>query len=264
MMEPVVSVVIPAYNCESTIESAIFSALNQINVEIELIVVDDFSLDNTYVKVQKLAAKNNKIRLFANDKNLGAAVTRNIGCSYAVGTYIAFLDGDDTWKENKLVKQISKMKAEDAELSFTSYYIIKDHERVNSVIYAVPPHVTFNSLLKENFIGCSTVVLKKELMNDNKFSSEFFHEDYILWLKLLRSGVKAVGVQEALVYYQMGGRSANKFNTAKNRWIVYRVAEKISLIRSIYYMIHYLLRGMLKYSRIRYKILRSTKKDAKK
>ncbi|MEA5010990.1 MAG: glycosyltransferase family 2 protein [Angelakisella sp.] len=246
-MKPEVSVIIPAYNCEKTIEKTISSALGQVNVDVELIVVNDYSTDRTYEVVENLAKTDARIKFYSNNQNLGVAQTRNIGCSHATGKYIAFLDADDFWEMEKLDIQLAYMKNKHAQLSYTSYCIIKGDKNNNYTSYRVPAKIAYKQLLKENVIGCSTVVLESTLMKLHMFRSDFFHEDYALWLEILRAGYTAIGVNIPLVYYRKGGRSSNKLKAAKNRYIIYRRLEKLPITHSLYYMVHYLVAGILKY-----------------
>ena len=246
MMKPEVSVIIPAYNSEKTIERAIRSALDQVNVEVELIVVNDCSSDETYHIIKGLAEIDERIKLYSNNQNLGVAQTRNIGCSHAKGKYIAFLDSDDFWELDKLNTQLEVMKSEHAQLSYTSYGIIRDNNKNKFTVYQVPTKIVYQQLLKENVIGCSTVVVESSLMRAHVFQTDYFHEDYALWLELLRTGCIAAGINRPLAYYRKGGRSANKLKAAKNRYVIYRRLEKLSIVQSLYYMAHYLIAGILK------------------
>ena len=103
-------------------------------------------------------------------------------------------------------------------------------------------------MLKENVIGCSTVLLAGPLVKRFRFSEQYYHEDYVLWLDILRSGAKAVGVEEVLVDYS-SGRSANKFRCAKGRWRIYRSFLGLPVPRSAWYLAHYALAGVRKYRR---------------
>lgn len=246
-MEPEVSVIIPAYNCEKTIKRAINSALNQADVTVEIIVLNDGSSDNTYNIIRDFAMTDERIKLYSNNQNSGVAFTRNLGCSYATGEYIAFLDSDDFWKPDKLYKQLRIMKKRSADLSFTSYFITRKGDNSDSTLYEVPITATYKSLLKENVIGCSTVVIKSSLMRTHMFNANFFHEDYVLWLELMKEGYTAIGIREPLSYYTKGGRSADKFKAAKNRWIVFRKSEKLGVFRSLYVFIAYVLSSVRKY-----------------
>lgn len=240
-----VTVIIPAFNCESTISQAIFSALHQTVSPLEVIVIDDGSTDQTYRSVEQMASIEHRIRLYKNSQNCGVAETRNIGCSYAQGKYIAFLDGDDTWEKDKLEKQLQKLEQTQAGICYTSYHIVSSHF---SKTYTVPVTIDYEGLLKENVILCSTVVLRAEMMKIQAFDPAFFHEDYALWLTLLRKGYQAVGIQEPLVYYQKGGRSSDKMKAAKNRWRIYRRAVELPFLQSCRYMFYYGYRGLRKYA----------------
>ncbi len=244
-VEPMVSVVIPAFNCEKTILQAISSVLHQTVTSVEIIVVDDGSTDQTFEIVRRFASTENTIRLHQNPQNFGVAETRNIGCRNARGNYIAFLDSDDIWETDKLEKQLKALEWTKCDFSYTSYYITSENGKR---LYRVPATISYSSLLKENVIGCSTVMLRAEVMKEHVFNSSFFHEDYALWLTLLREGYQAIGIEEALVCYRKGGRSANKLKAAKNRWRIYREAEQISFLQSCRYMLYYICRGLAKYS----------------
>ena len=103
MTKPIVSVIMPAYGCAGTITRAIDSVLKQ-KVELELIVINDCSPDELD-QVMESYVNNPVIFYVKNEKNLGAAESRNKGIAMARGTYVAFLDADDWWAEEKLVKQ---------------------------------------------------------------------------------------------------------------------------------------------------------------
>ena len=83
----------------------------------------------------------------------------------------------------------------------------------------MPQSVDYDGLLGENVIGCSTVVLRRSRTQGFWMDPHYFHEDYVFWLELLKSGRRAVGVNEVLVLYRTGGRSGNKLRAAKNRWL---------------------------------------------
>ena len=239
-----VSVIMPAYNAELYIEEAINSVLSQTYADWELIIIDDASLDKTVEIVNKIVAIDKRIVLYKNAENSGVSFTRNRGIDMATGEYIAFLDSDDIWKAHKLEKQLRELERTKADLSYTSYYLTGEKGQKR---YKVSKSIDFEGLLKENIIGCSTVVVKADVMRKYRFDSSFFHEDYVLWLTLFRSGCTAVGIEEEMVYYRDGGRSANKFAASKNRWLVYRQHEKLPLLKSSRYMLCYILGGLKKY-----------------
>ena len=108
-MEPLVSIISPTYNDEDTIENTINSVLNQSYKNWEMIIVDDCSRDNTGYIVKQKAKEDERIKYIKLDKNSGASVARNVALKNAKGKYIAFLDCDDLWLEDKLKKQVNFM-----------------------------------------------------------------------------------------------------------------------------------------------------------
>lgn len=245
-MEVLVSVIIPVYNASKTIEKTINSVLDQSYTNFELIAIDDCSTDNSFEILEKLSSEDNRIILYRNSKNLGVAKTRNIGIDIARGEFISFLDSDDIWKASKLEKQLKYIKQKNAHICYTAYEMISN-DGSNSVLRCVPKEINYTKLLKENVICLSTTIVKSYVLKKYPFQTEFFHEDFVLWLKLLRAGCKAVGIQEYLVIYRKGGRSSDKLKAGINRWVVYRKSEKLSFILSTYYLINYIINGVKKY-----------------
>ncbi|MGI6005294.1 MAG: exopolysaccharide biosynthesis polyprenyl glycosylphosphotransferase [Christensenellales bacterium] len=242
---PLVSVVVPAYNSAPTIEESIQSALAQTVDNIEVIVVDDGSTDGTPELVRALAAADERVTLLENQRNGGVGFSRNRGIAAAKGRYIALLDADDLWRADKLQRQLSVMDG--ADICATSYSFVDWRGHTVRRPYLVPSQITYKQLLKENFIGNSTVLIKRDILPEEPFKPDFFHEDYVLWLHLLRGGAKAVGLREILTVYRTGGRSADKVNAAKNRWRVYRKAERLSLLVSVFCFMAYMVSGIKKH-----------------
>jgi len=241
------SIIIPAHNASGIIEKSVSSALAQSAGDMELIIVDDASIDATIQAVKAMQAKDPRIVLLKNETNQGVAETRNKGIATATGKYIAFLDSDDIWYPDKLQKQLELLESTGADLCYTSYRYMNQEGRFTGTEYIVPASVNYRGLLYENVIGCSTVVVKAEALHGFNFKKEYSHEDYVLWLEMLKAGKKAVGLPQVLVDYRVGGRSANKLQAAKDRWVVYRKSQRLSLLESFYYFINYVLRAVRKF-----------------
>ena len=248
-LSPAVSVIMPAYNCEKYIEEAIRSVMVQTFTDWELIVLDDGSSDSTREIIERLAAEDARIISMPNEKNMGVAKTRNRGFDISRGRYVALLDSDDIWRSEKLECQIKKIQSENADLCYCSYAII-DSDGINvKRDYSVPEKVDFNELLKENHIGCSTVLISREALGERRFLTDYYHEDYVMWLDMLRTGAVAVGCTETLAEwrYLRNSRSFNKKKSAKNRWDIYRNHLKLSRAYSLQLFLSYAIRGIRKY-----------------
>ena len=246
---PLVSVIMPAYNCEATIRMSIQSALRQTLDNLELIVVDDCSTDRTSDIIAELAITDLRLKHLTNPKNSGVASTRNRAIDASSGEFLAFLDSDDMWEPDKLEKQLTLMRETGCVLCYASYDYFGSNGRPVYRPYLVPETIDYNGLLKENVIGLSTVVLRRDTLGRLKFDEGIFHEDFALWLQLLREGVTAFGIPEVLSHNRIGGRSQNKWVAMKNRWRVYRVCEGLPVWAACWYLLVYAMAGMRKYRR---------------
>lgn len=250
---PLVSVIVPAYNAEKHIAGVIRSVQAQTMADWELIVVDDCSTDGTAAAVEAISGQDSRIRLLCNEKNSGVAKSRNRGLRECRGEYAAFLDSDDTWRPDKLQLQLECAKATGADIVYTSYAIVDEDGGRQCRDFLVPAATTFEELLKENVIGCSTVLLSARAAQKAHFEEEFFHEDYILWLTLLQQGFRAAGVAQVLVdyFFHTDSKAGNKWKAAQKRWRIYRRYLKFPLFKSARYFLCYMTAGLKKYRRIR-------------
>jgi len=246
-MTPNVSVIMPVYNGENVIVDAVQSVLNQTYSDFELIIVDDCSIDNTAGKVRELAQQDSRIIIMQNITNLGAAASRNRGCNCARGKYLAFLDSDDLWVADKLDEQVSYMESNESDFSYSSFGFMDSKGKYLGKDYLVPKSIKYEGLLCKNVILCSSVMIKTTAFQDHKFDNRFFHEDLRLWLELLREGKQAGGLEEVLVLYRSGGRSSNRLRSAKNRWLIYRKAERLPFLKSLRYFVCYAYNATKKY-----------------
>ncbi|SUI75460.1 glycosyltransferase family 2 protein [Shewanella morhuae] len=239
-VEPLVSIIIPSFNCESSVARTIESVLNQSYKNWEIFIADDFSTDNTCKVIQNFIARDDRITLIKRSWNAGPAVTRNRAISCANGRYIAFLDADDSWYKNKLEEQIKFMQKNDIALSYTSYRRIHEDGRELGFVNA-PKSVTYYDILKKNRIGCLTACYDTEKLGKVYMPNISKRQDLGLWLKILKRIDKAYGLQECLADYNVGvsSVSSNKIVAAKYQWRLYREIEKLPFRVSLYYFLHY-------------------------
>ena len=249
--QPLVSVIMPAYNAERFIEEAIDSVLSQTLADWELYVIDDCSKDDSFRIAEEYAARDPRIHVLRNAENSGVARTRNRGIELAKGKFIAFLDSDDIWLPEKLERQLAKMQSAGAGIGYCSYGIIGEDGSKVKGDYMVSETATYEDILKENYIQCSAMLIRADIVKRIKFNTEFFHEDYILGLDMLRAGEKAVGCGEVLLNwrYLENSRSFNKKKSAMNRWRIYRNYLHLPLYKTIYLFANYAVAGLRKYTR---------------
>ena len=180
-----VSIIVPYYKKKKFIKRALLSVLNQSYKKFELILIYDDKNKKDLSYIKKLVKLDKRILLIVNDKNLGVGFSRNKGIKVSKGKYICFLDSDDFWNKNKIKEQLNFMKNNKVVISHTSYNIVDNNKKI-STRYA-RNFLNFNSLVFSCDIGCSTVMLKKEILFKNEnFPPLKTKEDFVLWLKLLK------------------------------------------------------------------------------
>lgn len=253
-LTPLISIVMPVHNCEQYIEDSIKSVERQTYKNWELIVIDDKSDDGTWEILQKCQNENGKIKIFRNEENSGVAGTRNRGIQLSQGEWVAFLDSDDIWRLDKLDEQIRMInRRKDVSLTFTSSGFIDKNGNEIPYIFHVPKTIMREQLLKQNVISCSSVVVKKTLIQKHPFPTEKdIHEDFVVWLQILEEVVYAWGVDKPLLLYRLSdsSKSANKIKAAKMNWNAYRAAG-LNVADAAYYMAFYAVNGIKKYKTIR-------------
>ena len=250
-MDPVVSVVMAAYNSERFIRQAVSSVIAQTFEGWELIAVDDCSSDSTPEIIKAAAENDGRIKFFRNDENIGAARTRNKAFSYCRGRYIALLDSDDLWMPEKLERQVALAERTGADIIGCSYSIIDESGERICRDFIIPEEIDFDSMLKRSTISCSTAMLRSETVENKQFPTEHYHEDYAYWMQLLKNGAKAVGIPEVLAAYRLvdGSRASNKLRSAVNRWHIYRNQLKLPFFRSARALFGYMYWGLVKYKK---------------
>lgn len=241
-----VSIIMPAYNSALTIVSSIKSIQQQSHTEWELLITDDGSTDNTVELVQKLADIDPRISIEVNPVNSGAGYSRNQSINRSNGKYIAFLDADDLWLQNKLSTQVAYMERTGAVFTYTAYQ--KFTESSLGGVITPPSRVNHNQLLKGCVIGCLTAMYNAEVLGRQTMPLIRKRQDMGLWLKLLKLCDEAHGIPEVLAQYRTdSGMSQNKLNAARYQWRLYRDVVGLNLLQSAWYFGWYAVNGFIKY-----------------
>ncbi len=246
MRDIVVSVVMPAYNCEKYIGEAIQSVLAQ-SVPLELIIIEDSSGDGTGDVIRSFL-RDERIIYICNEKNVGVAASRNKGMELARGKYIAFLDSDDYWTPDKLERQVAFMEDGAKVLSSTGRELIDEMGDSTGKIIGIPEVIEYKDLLKGNVLNTSGVMVLASVAKKYKMTQDHLHEDYIMWLSILKEHGTAHGINEPMLKYRVmqGTKSGNKLKSAKMTFGVYRYIG-LNLFQACYYFCHYAMNGIRKY-----------------
>src|SRR5690625_1015445 len=219
---PLISVITPLYNAENFIERNIKSVQQQSFKNWEHIIVNDCSTDKGPEIVKKWAAQDKRIVFIENTENSGAGITRNKAIKAAKGRYIAFLDSDDQWYLEKLERQVAFMQKKKIDFSFSYYDQLDEFGNKIGVMNNIPEKVNYYSTLKNNKIGCLTVIYDAEKLGKVYMPLIRKRQDYALWLKILRKVDYAYCFPEALAAYTMRSDSvsSNKLSLIKYNWHV--------------------------------------------
>jgi len=195
-----------------------------------MIIADDCSTDDSPEIVRSFANADSRIKLIRLEKNSGPAVCRNVCIQRAEGRYIAFLDSDDLWLPDKLEMQVGFMQELGCVLSYSAYRKIDEDGNIISATIEVPDRADYHSLLLTNVIANLTSMYDAKALG--KIYLPFVgHEDYALWLKILKAGHEARGIKKCLALYRLrkGSVSDHKLRAARYQWAVYRKIEKLPL-----------------------------------
>lgn len=250
-MNNTVSIVVPVYHAERFIEETMDCVMAQTYTDWELLLVVDGPTDPTAEVIRKFIEekKENRIQLFIQEQNQGAALARNRGVAEAIGRYIAYLDADDLWKPEKLERELAFMKSKDAAFVFTGYEFADEGGVGTGKVVRVPEKLTYKEALKNTTIFTTTVMFDTEKLDKSMLEMpNMKSEDTALWWKILRMGYDAYGLDENLVYYRRPSTSlsSNKLEAIRRIWNLYRKAEKLSIPYSCYNFCFWAVRAVLR------------------
>jgi len=245
-MDNLVSIIMPSYNTEEFISEAIKSILKQTYDNWELIIVDDCSTDNTDNVVSGFL-NDPRILYLKNEKNAGAAVSRNRALREAKGKWIAFLDSDDLWHPQKLEKQIAFMQEKGYKFTYTDYNIQLNGEWLPYVYYG-PSIVTKWKMKNYCYFSTITVMYDHEYVGLIQIEPVRKNNDYAMWLKIIEK-TNCYHFPECLSSYikhEGSISSGSKWKLIKHHYILWRVAEKKSVFSSCVLTLRNLFFGVIK------------------
>lgn len=238
MIDGLVSIIMPTYNCGKFIGETIDAILKQTYTNWEVIIVDDCSFDNTKEIVASYTEKDKRIKYYGFEVNSGAAKARTKAMELAKGEYIAFCDSDDLWLPKKLEKQLAFMKENGYAFSCTAYEKVDEEGLpLNRVIKTVEK-VDYNRLLLDCPVGNSTVMYSVKKMGKFKVPNIRKRNDDALWLQMLKKEKYIWGMPDILMKYRIrrNSISSNKWKLIRYHWILYREIEHLSIPRALFHI----------------------------
>lgn len=202
-----VSIITPNWNCAKYISETIRSVQAQTYRNWEMIIVDDCSTDNSELVVKPYCDMDSRIRLLKNERNSGAAVSRNYALCEAKGRWIAFLDSDDLWAPDKLEKQLEFMTRNGYHFSYTEYREIDDISAETGVLITGPKKVSKFGMFAFCWLGCLTVMYDREHVGLVQIEDIKKNNDYAMWLKVCRKASCHL-LLEPLALYRRGRKGS--------------------------------------------------------
>lgn len=248
MVEGLVSIIMPSWNTGRFISETIRSVIEQTYTNWELIIVDDCSTDNTDEVV--LSFNDKRIRFYRNEKNLGAALTRNKALVEAKGEWIAFLDSDDIWMPNKLEHQINFMKKNGYNLSYTEYEKIDEESKLLNIFVSGPAKINRRKMYDYDYIGQLTMMYSAKEFGLIQIKDIKKNNDYAIRLELFKKpGTCAFLLKENLAKYRVRkvSISHDKFmKKFKSHYDLFHICDGKSAAIAIWFACWNMFFGVLK------------------
>lgn len=245
-MNELVSIIMPSYNTGRFLAQSIQSVLAQTYENWELIVVDDCSTDDTDAVAACFSDR--RIRYLKNEKNSGAAQSRNRALREAKGRWIAFLDSDDLWAPEKLALQVEFMEQGGYAFSYTDYNEIGEDSDPLGVTVTGPKRITKRGMYSYCWPGCLTVMYDAEAVGLVQIADIRKNNDYAMWLKVGQRADCYLLPRTLASYRRRKGSISSHSYVALIRWHyrLFRQAERMGRLRSGIYTLRNLLCGVYK------------------
>lgn len=248
VVDGLVSIIMPSWNTERFIAETIQSVIDQTYTNWELLIVDDCSSDNTDEVVSSF--KDERIKYFHNEKNSGAALTRNKAMREAKGEWIAFLDSDDLWLPEKLEHQIAFMKRNGYSLSFTEYEKIDEDSNPLNIYVSGPEKVNKHKMYNYDYIGQLTMMYSAKEFGLIQIKDIKKNNDYAIRLQLYKKpGTCAYLLKENLAKYRVRkvSISHDKFRRKfKSHYDLFHMCDEKPAVIAAWYTCWNMFYGVLK------------------
>lgn len=244
-----VSIITPNWNCAKFVRDTIKSVQNQTYTNWEMIIVDDCSTDESETIIKSFLTEDNRIKFIRNEKNSGAAISRNYALREAKGKWIAFLDSDDLWTPDKLEKQLKFMVENGYKFSYTKYIEIDELGKEKGICISGPKHITQRGMYNFCWPGCLTVMYNRDAIGLIQIADIKKNNDYAMWLKVCKKA-DCYLLTEVLAKYRRGRSgsiSTQGYSTLiKWHYKLFHEANKKNTILSIWLTTWNMIFGLYK------------------
>lgn len=248
-MNELVSIITPSYNTAQFLRETIESVRAQTYTNWEMLIVDDCSTDETDDVVASFADE--RIRYFKNERNSGAAVSRNRALREAKGRYFAFLDSDDLWTPDKLERQIRFMQENGVAFSYTNYEEMDEQGNRTRVLWTGPRKIGRLRMRLFNYMGCLTVMYDRDAVGLVQIADLKKRNDYAIWLRVSHKAT-AVLLPETLAVYRVRSsgsitnRGQSRLRLLRFHYDLWREGEGMNPVSALFWTAVNLVCGFLK------------------
>ena len=241
-----IDIIVPAFNSDNYIEKTLDSVFNQTFQDYKIYVIDDNSSDGTSSILKKLGSKINLIKL---KKNKGPAFCRNIGMRVSNSNYLCFLDSDDLWTKDKLLKQYKFMEKLNLDFSYTNYVVIDQNDKIKSKVY-VKNYTSVNEFMCDTSIATSSLMLKRSFIDNLKFKKKGYgFDDYIFKCEILLKTKNSKCLNDYLLNYRVrkNSISSKPFRNFVWIWKINRDYFKLPFLINLKNLFSISISSLLKY-----------------
>ena len=232
----VVDVILPNYNKLSFLEESIKSVVGQTFKNWHMYIIDDCSTDGSLSVIKNFLTLPN-VTLIKLSKNMGPSFCRNYGMRISKSKYISFIDSDDTWKKDKLEKQIYFMEKNNFSFTYTDYtpFFQKGEKKFYKKQTNLVETFNFNSFIRNSSINTTTMIIKRSILKSHRFKKMKLMEDYLLKCKLLKDNNIAKKLNLNSAYYRIleGSRSSRRLQNVFMLWNINKKYNKLNFLRNI-------------------------------
>jgi len=239
-----IDIILPNYNSHEFLEETLKSIINQSYFNWRLIIVDDNS-DNKTKQILRKFLKNKKINAYFLKKNQGAGFCRNYALKKSKSSFVAFIDSDDIWKKNKLKEQINFMIKNKCSFSYTYYETFGDKKK-----FIKPPlSFDYSEFIHNTSIATSTMMVKKDMIKNIKFTRTKICEDYYFKCKLLKKVNYAYCLNKFLTKYRVRSDSLQSSNFKNFFWIwkINKKYNKLNFLDNFFSLLNISFNSIKKY-----------------
>jgi len=244
-----VDIVLPNYNSSSYIEETLNSIISQSFKNWKLIIVDDNSDEKTK-HILKQYETNKKIKIIWLKKNKGAGFCRNFAIRNSKSEYVAFIDSDDIWDKEKLSKQLTFMIENKYYFTYTNYNSFR-YENKKIDLKEIKPAKYFNFIkfIRDTSIATSTMIIKRSLIGNIKFTNTKICEDYFFKCQILKKVEKAHCLLENLMQYRIKKNSlqSNKLRNLYWIWYINKNYNRLNFFKNIISLLCISMNSLMKY-----------------